>query len=94
MTPQTLPDIIGASSSIPLVATPGTRKARHIMFTATSGTARWGGASVGAAQGQLIPQSVPVTTPANEGDETDMLDLASVYVYVPIGTTLTVTLLV
>lgn len=94
MTPQTLPDIVGPQTTA-LVATAGTRRARHVCFTCTgTGPVRWGDANVSATRGQAIPSGVSVITPANEGDIVDSLDLAAINVYVPSGTTLTVTILV
>lgn len=64
--------------------------ARRIFLAATGGKARFGDANVAAAQGVELPQDAVVTISASDGDISDRIPLDHAYVYVPNGTTVTV----
>lgn len=89
MTVNSLIDITGANATVQLKSTPGT-KARHIYLTPIGGAVRWGNTSTGAGTGNSIPAGVQHVLRANEADVTDLVDLSTVYVYVPTGVTLTI----
>jgi hypothetical protein len=86
---STLADIAGASTTVPL--TTGAAQARQLTLCAIGGTARFGDASVGAAQGVELPEGVPVTFGVNNGDRIDTMQLNQAHAYIPTGTTLTIT---
>lgn len=89
MTAQTIADISGGNAKVPLTATRGLR-ARSLYLTATGGTARWGDTNVGSARGNELVENVPTRIDQNGADPTDALDLTTFYLYVPSGTTVTV----
>ena len=89
MTIQTRADIAGADAKVALSSTQGV-KARRIWLTASGGTARFGDANVAVGRGVICPQNVLVTISASDADPTDTIDLTIASVYVPTGTTLTV----
>lgn len=69
--------------------------AREIILQVTAGAsgARFGDSNVGAAQGANIPASVsPTILRCTVADVTDRFDLTLVYVFVPNGSTLTITI--
>lgn len=88
MTIQTLPDFVGNNTAVVLAAT---GRAKRIWLTSLSAGTRVGDANTGAARGVDIVQNVPFVLSASNADETDFLFLNQVYVYVPTGSTLTVT---
>ncbi len=90
MTLHTLPDIAGSSTAVRLVATSGL-KARWIKVTSEVGVSNIGDASVSATQGVDCPVGVPVTLESNGADATDVYDLYNTWVWVPSGSTLTIT---
>ena len=89
MTVTTAVDIVGANGKVALGA--AGRRARRIFLTAIGGNARFGDVNVSSTQGAQIIQSVPFTAPDNGADPTDAYDLSLTYVYVPSGTTVSVT---
>lgn len=91
MTVQTVADIVGANTKVPIGA--AGQRTRRLMITASGGAARFGDTNAAAARGLLLPQNVPVTISASDADRTDTMDLGSVYAYIPSGTTLTVAFL-
>lgn len=90
MTLHTLPDVVGDSTAKRLVSTPGAR-ARWIKLCSEVGVSNVGDASVLAAQGVDLPAGVPVTLESNGADPTDVYDLYNTWVFVPSGSTLTIT---
>lgn len=93
MTLHTLPDVIGGSTATRLVSTPGPR-ARWIAIAAETGSsavASIGDANVSATRGVDIPIAIPFILPENGADPTDSYDLYNTWVFVPTGTTLTIT---
>lgn len=66
------------------------QQARQLTLTAISGPARFGDASVGAAQGVELPTGIPVTFFANPADLNDFIQLSQAHAYIPSGTTLTI----
>ncbi len=95
MTIRTVADIIGADAKVALIAlaSTGPIKARRIWLTAHgSSNARFGDTNVAAARGEELPADVQCTFSASDADITDNIDLSTAFVYVPSGTTVTVTL--
>lgn len=90
MTIQTSADIAGAQT-VALSAIVGSQPARRIWLTPTGGNARFGDKNVGSARGVELIQNTMSTFSASDADPTDGIDLVNAYVYVPNGTTLTVT---
>ena len=88
MTPTSVADIVGANAKVALAVVG--QRARHIVLTPLGGNARVGDVNVAAAQGAALIQNVPTILPPNGADPTDCYDLSHVYVYVPSGTTITV----
>ena len=67
-------------------------RARQIYLTATGGNARIGdAANVGASRGVAIIQNVPFVLQQDAANPMDSYALETVAVYVPSGTTLSVT---
>lgn len=85
---QTQADIVGANAKVAL-GTAGQR-ARRLFLTPTGGKCRFGDVNVAAARGVELNTDVETTISASDADETDSMDMSTVYVYVPSGTTLTV----
>ncbi|HXI42317.1 MAG TPA: hypothetical protein VNH83_20205 [Bryobacteraceae bacterium] len=90
MTVHTIADIVGSSTAVRLVATPGLR-ARWILFCSEVGVSNVGDANVSASRGVDLPAAVPVIFPQNGADQTDAYDLYNTWVFVPTSSTLTVT---
>lgn len=90
MTVHTLPDIAGTSLATRLVATSGPR-ARWILLASEVGVSNVGDSLVSATRGVDLPIGIPVLLPENGADPTDTYDLFNTYVFVPSGSTLTVT---
>jgi hypothetical protein len=91
MTIHTLADIVGDGAKHALAVTGSTLNARRIWLCAHgSSTARFGDGNVGAAQGVELPADVVVTISASDADISDKLPLAQQNVFVPNGTTVTV----
>lgn len=89
MQPQTKADISGddakhALGSVGFYAT-------LILLTASGGIARYGDTNVTSSRGVVLPEGVMVTIPQNTTDRPDVYDLSACFVYVPSGTTLSVT---
>jgi hypothetical protein len=83
-----LADIAGDNAVHALAAS---GEARALFLTAVGGPARFGSvATVGAARGVDLPTGVPVTIRASEADRTDRFNLTQMGVYIPSGTTLTI----
>jgi len=85
---STLADIAGAGATVPL--TTGAAQARALYLTAIGGTARFGDSSVTAAQGVELPDGVMCAFGVNNDDRVDTIQLNQAHVYVPSGTTVTV----
>lgn len=96
MTIRTLADFIGADAKVQLVQPPadGASKdfARRIWLTAHgSSNARFGDTNVGAARGVELPADAIVVISASDADIADRIPLIQQFLYVPSGTTVTVT---
>ena len=66
------------------------QQARQLTLTAVGGPARFGDASVGAAQGVELPTGIPVTFFANPAYLNDFIQLSQAHAYIPSGPTLTI----
>jgi hypothetical protein len=89
MTLGTMADIAGDNAAH-LITFPST--ARFITVCAIGGTMRLGDkANVAAARGVLCPQNVPVTVTVDDADTTDYFGNNQVGLYIPSGTTATIT---
>lgn len=87
MTLHSAVDIVGDDAKHALAATP--TRARRLWITSHSGASRLGDANVGAARGVELTTDIEVTFSASDGDITDSIDLSTVNVYVPSGSTVT-----
>lgn len=90
MQAYTIADITGDNAKHQLSATPGQR-ARWVCFSALGGPMRVGDTNVAAARGASVPQNQTVIWPEDGADATSGFDLSMVYLYVPSGTTATIT---
>lgn len=96
MTIQTIPDFVGASGSVPIAAQPtsgaANLQARRIFLCAHgSSNARYGDkANVGAARGVELPADTVVTISVSGADITDRIDLTQQGLYIPTGTSVSV----
>jgi len=69
--------------------------AKELILECSAGAsgARFGDSNVGAARGVYLPAGVgPTVLRTSVADERDKIDLTTVYVYVPGGSTLTITI--
>lgn len=90
MTITSRADIAGADAKVAISTTPGAQ-ARSLWLTATgSSNARFGDTNITSARGIALTANVQSTFNANAGDPTDVIDLTTSYVYVPTGTTISV----
>lgn len=90
MTINDIADIAG-NDGVHAISGSTPANARQLTLCASGGTARFGAkATVGAARGTLLPQNVPVVFHASQSDQIDTIDLTQAAVYVPTGTTLTI----
>lgn len=89
MVAYTIADIVGDNAAH-VIGTPLTR-ARWIAITAVGGNLRLGDVNVGAARGVQVAANLPTIIESDGADMTACLDLGNTYVYVPIGTTATIT---
>lgn len=87
MTITSLADVVGASTTTAIAATP--KRARWVALCALSGTARVGASNAAATVGVQIIQNVPQTLWS--AGEADSIDLSKLYLYTPSGTTVTIT---
>jgi hypothetical protein len=88
MTIQTLPDITASGALAPAGST---LQARRIWLCAhATSNARYGDVNVGAGRGVELPADQLVTISASDADISDKLPLAQQFVYVPNGTTVSV----
>lgn len=87
MTITSLADVVGASTTTAIAASP--KRARWISFCALSGNARMGASNAAAAVGVQLVQNVPQTYWSADG--ADSIDLSKMYLYTPSGTTVTIT---
>jgi len=90
MTIQTAADIVGANAKVAISTTQG-QFARRLWLAATGGTARFGDTNVSATRGTSLAASTVTQFAASEADITDRLDLTQAFLYVPTGTTVSVT---
>lgn len=94
MTIHTLADIVGDGATHALAPAGSTLNARRIFLCATgSGTptpARFGDANTAAGQGVELPINAVVVISASDADISDKLPLPQQFVFVPNGTTVTV----
>jgi hypothetical protein len=91
MTINTVADITGDNAKHAISAT-ANASARSLWLTAHgSSNARFGNVNVAAASGVQLTADVQSTFSANAADPTDWIDLTAAYVYVPAGTTVSIT---
>ena len=91
----TAADVVGAGQAVALSTLFTQTYAKELVFgiTAGSGPARFGDSNAGASRGVPIPASVqPLVLRTTVADVTDQFSLALHYVYVPNGTTLSVSI--
>lgn len=91
MTIHSVADIVGNSTAVQISATEGLRARRLFLCAQTTSNARFGDANVTATQGVELPKDTVVVISASDADPMDTIDLTKAYVYVPSGTTVTVT---
>lgn len=84
---NSLPDIVGDNTAH-VIGQVGVT-ARWVTIGAIGGALRFGDGNVGAARGVNIAQNTAKTIEA-ESDITAVLDLSLLYVYVPTGSTATI----
>ena len=89
MTIHTEADIVGAGTKVVLGI--AGQFARRILLTPTGGKCRFGDTNVSASQGVELNTDVETTISANDSDISDRIDLSQAWIYVPNGTTVTVT---
>lgn len=90
MTIHALADITGAGNTVAISASQGQR-ARRLWLTAHgSSNARFGNTSAAAAVGVELPADQLCTFSASDADPTDAIDLTIASVYVPNGTTVSI----
>lgn len=94
MTIIPLPDVVGASSAIAISTfTTQPVRARRIFLTAvTTSTARLGDSTVSATKGVALPAAQTVIVSASDGDIGDGIDLTRTFLFVPTGTTVTLSI--
>jgi hypothetical protein len=96
MTTQTLPDIPGNGAKQPIAAQPadGSAKirARRLWLCAHgSSNGRYGDTNVAAARGLELPADQVVTISASDADIADAIDLTQQFLFLPNGTSVSIT---
>jgi len=88
MTIQTIADLVGAGAAVQIAASGRCRKI--FLCAHGSSNARYGDVNVAAARGVELPADTVVTIGASDADPTDLIDLSTSKVYIPNGTTVSV----
>ena len=89
MTITTVADFTSGGSAQQIAA--ASKECRRLWLTATVAAARFGDASVASGQGVELPVGIEVTIAASDSDPTDTIHLDQCYLYVPSGSTVSVT---
>jgi hypothetical protein len=88
MTINTAADFTSSGSAQQIAS--ASKECRRLWLTAIGVAARFGDANVGAAQGVELPVGIEVTFAASDSDDTDTIHLDQCYLFVPSGSTVTV----
>ena len=89
MTITTVADFTHSASAQPIAT--ASQECRRLWLTALSIAARFGDGNVAATQGVELPVGIEVTIAASDSDPTDTIHLDQCYLYVPSGSTVSVT---